>query len=296
MHKYLRSIGFSNIKHKSDANELIDEILLHPDNKYSYKYKSGQTLHQYEKFFGYEIGLSLIGEWGEGECPQADNIYPMFLEEDWTSNAPFDIEPISDRDGFYGIAEDNRVEISLIFNVQNIIETKDVVEKTQSSRFRRPIVLTGLSLGGKVLFPVTKNQMQIQNSKRRSETRSKMVGLARQGNEQAIENLTLSDIDTYTEVARRISREDVFSVVDSFFMPYGVETDKYSVLGDILAVKEEVNPITKEELYMMLIECNEMRFRICMNKEDLLGEPKVGRRFKGNIWLQGRILYDLDNQ
>ena len=34
---------------------------------------------------------------------------------------------------------------------------------------------------------------------------------------------------------------------------------------------------------------NELTFDVGINKIDLLGEPQVGRRFKGNIWLQGYI-------
>ena len=30
---------------------------------------------------------------------------------------------------------------------------------------------------------------------------------------------------------------------------------------------------------------------VCINEKDLLGEPKEGRRFKGVIWLQGRLNY-----
>lgn len=292
MHKYLRSIGFSNMRHKSNAKRIIDEILLYPDSKYTYEYETGQVLHQFEKYFGEDIGLSLVGEWGEGACPEIDYFYPILNVQDYTTLAPVEIEPISDRDGFYGIAEDNRVEISLIFNVQNIVHAKNKIVNSKTTSFKKPIMLYGLSLGGKVLFSVTKNENQIKNSKRRSETRSRMVGLARQGNEQAMESLTLSDIDTYTEVARRIVREDVFSVVDSFFMPYGVESDKYSILGDIISVKEISNPLTGEELYSMILVCNEMKIKICINKQDLLGEPKVGRRFKGNIWLQGNVSFE----
>ena len=39
----------------------------------------------------------------------------------------------------------------------------------------------------------------------------------------------------------------------------------------------------------MTIECNDIQFDICINREDLLGEAKVGRRFKGLIWLQGQL-------
>lgn len=32
---------------------------------------------------------------------------------------------------------------------------------------------------------------------------------------------------------------------------------------------------------------NDMLFHVGIGAEDLMGEPKVGRRFKGQIWMQG---------
>ena len=49
------------------------------------------------------------------------------------------------------------------------------------------------------------------------------------------------------------------------------------------------NKITEEEVYLMNINCNDMTFDLCVNKEDVYGEPCVGRRFKGTIWMQGYI-------
>ena len=39
----------------------------------------------------------------------------------------------------------------------------------------------------------------------------------------------------------------------------------------------------------MNINCNELCFELCINEKDIYGEPEVGRRFKGYIWLQGYI-------
>jgi hypothetical protein len=41
----------------------------------------------------------------------------------------------------------------------------------------------------------------------------------------------------------------------------------------------------------MEIMCNDILFSVCINQKDLLGEPEVGRRFKGNIWMQGSVKY-----
>ena len=59
----------------------------------------------------------------------------------------------------------------------------------------------------------------------------------------------------------------------------------------IVAIRKEDNSITKEKIYVMKIEANRIIFDLCINEKDLLGEPKVGRRFKGKVWLQGRVCF-----
>ena len=101
----------------------------------------------------------------------------------------------------------------------------------------------------------------------------------------------MEDIDTYSLLSRRIAHEDVLSIVDSYFMPYGIESDQYSVLGEIMDVALLQNKLTQENIYSMEILCNDIVFDVCINQKDLLGEPEVGRRFKGNVWMQGSIRY-----
>ena len=98
-------------------------------------------------------------------------------------------------------------------------------------------------------------------------------------------------MDTYTSISKKILTEDVFSIVDTYFMPYGVECDQYSVLGEIINITTTKNRITGEEIYILRLNCNDLEFDICINKLDLYGEPEIGRRFKGVIWMQGYINY-----
>ena len=75
-------------------------------------------------------------------------------------------------------------------------------------------------------------------------------------------------------------------------MPYGIECDQYNVLGEILDFTTNKNTLTGEEIVQFTLESNDMQYDVCINTKDLLGEPKVGRRFKGLIWLQGRLHLD----
>jgi len=75
-------------------------------------------------------------------------------------------------------------------------------------------------------------------------------------------------------------------------MPCGVECDQYSVIGEIKDIQKVKNIYTKEEMYILSLECNDLLFNVCINSQDLVGEPEIGRRFKGQIWLQGTLNFE----
>ena len=153
------------------------------------------------------------------------------------------------------------------------------------------VILGALSTEGKILLPINKAEKKNKQNQQNTTDRNYLVAAARDGDENAIENLTLEDIDTYSMLSRRITHEDVLSIVDSYFMPYGIESDQYAILGEIMDCRMEQNNLTGENVWVLDICCNEMNFGVCINQKDLVGEPQVGRRFKGIVWMQGSIKY-----
>ena len=139
------------------------------------------------------------------------------------------------------------------------------------------------------MLPIIKSEKQILENEKTTQTRNHLIAAAREGDEDAIESLTLEDIDTYSMLSRRIVNEDIFSIVDTSFMPYGIESDQYAVLGEILNVSQTTNRITDQKIYTITIDTNDLIYDICINEDDMLGVPEVGRRFKGKIWLQGMV-------
>ena len=190
---------------------------------------------------------------------------------------------------FAGLCDDIKVGVSLIFYLQNMIPYVKAQNGNNLPIRGTTLTLSGLSLQGKIMMPIIKNEKDKQIIQKVSNNRNSLIAAARKGDEDAIESLTLEDMDTYTIISRKIHKEDVFSLVDTYFMPYGVECDQYSVLGEILDCNKVKNRLTLEEIYQMTISCNDLIFDICINAEDLYGEPQIGRRFKGSIWMQGYI-------
>ena len=231
----------------------------------------------------------MYGEMDENENFDADYYIPYFNGSGITTFSEVIVEKRIDREQYVGICEDPKVGISLIFCLKNGIEYKKECQLGGMSKLNTSVTFSGLALSGKILLPVQKSQRQIDSVSEASDNRRNLLNAARNGDQSAIETLTLDDIDIYSQVSRRLLYEDVFTIVDTYFMPYGVECDIYSIMGEILDVSEAENQITKEKLYQLRLDVNELQFDVCVPKKELLGEPEIGRRFKGTIWLQGDI-------
>ena len=134
-----------------------------------------------------------------------------------------------------------------------------------------------------------KNQKQVEKYQEEADYRSNLLKAAREGDTDAIESLTMEDIDTYTEVSARLRTEDIYTIVDTYLMPYGAECDKYSILGEIIGMSIIENTMTNEAVYVFTLDVNDMQFDVCVPMDAVIGEPEIGRRFKADIWLQGYI-------
>ena len=146
-----------------------------------------------------------------------------------------------------------------------------------------------------ILLPIQEEEDPENKKKDYYEKRVRTVAEAKAGSEKAMETLTLQDMDLYAMLQRRVQQEDILSIVESYFMPYGMESDQYRMLGTIQNVRTERNKLSKEEIVILTVLCNGMQFDVCINRADLGGEPEVGRRFKGTVWLQGRVNFTVRN-
>jgi hypothetical protein len=293
VHSYLRAIGFSDIKKKKDLDKLLKNVIHNSDQKEMAEIIEGSLFTEISKEFTKSVGINVRGENSEDSEFSINYYYPYFKGKGVTTNEDVSVEKHAEKESYAGICDDIKVGVSLIFYLQNVSEYMKEKKMGALSKQNISITLSALSTKGTVLLPISKNDKQIKNTKEASNIRNTLIAAARNGDEEAIESLTLEDIDTYSMISKRIMSEDIFTIVDSYFMPYGIECDQYSILGEIIDVEIEVNEYTKEELYILTLNTNSLTFDICINKMDIVGEPAVGRRFKGVIWMQGKINFPI---
>lgn len=290
MHRYLRAIGFSNLKSRLQVNNLLAYVIQNADEK---KYTSTNDMDimfaEYSMDFAENLGITVRGEFNEENQFVFDYYFPYSRGTQISSYEDISIERHAEKESYAGICDDIKVGVSLIFYLQNVISYLKIKNADRLPIKGTSLILSALSVDGMILLPLEKRESDLKKTKKESINRSKLIAAARNGDEDAMESLTLEDIDTYTNISRKILKQDVFTLVDTYFMPYGVECDQYSVLGEIIDYQFVENKMTKEEICQMTICCNDLYFDVSINKKDLLGEPKTGRRFKGIIWMQGHI-------
>lgn len=290
MHRYLRAIGFSNLKSRLQVNNLLAYVIQNADEK---KYTSTNDMDimfaEYSMDFAENFGITVRGEFNEENQFVFDYYFPYSRGTQISSYEDISIERHAEKESYAGICDDIKVGVSLIFYLQNVISYLKIKNADRLPIKGTSLILSALSVDGTILLPLEKRESDLKKTKKESINRSKLIAAARNGDEDAMESLTLEDIDTYTNISRKILKQDVFTLVDTYFMPYGVECDQYSVLGEIIDYQFVENKMTKEEICQMTICCNDLYFDVSINKKDLLGEPKTGRRFKGIIWMQGHI-------
>lgn len=293
MHTYLRSIGYSKKKTQTEIESMIRLLVSHASIRETIKKKNneGITVVDYTCMTSDTCGIKICGEEDESGELYVSHYFPFCLRVDdpeMRYEEEVYVNKRVDTDAYTGMCDDMNQGISMIFYIQNRIDYCHLFQE-QHVLTGCGVRFCGLASEGKVILPIAESVLDKVRQTKEQENKDKLIKAAKQGDQEAMENLSMKDIDNYAQVSRRIKNEDILSIVSTSFYPSGSESDNYGIIGNILKVESEINRYNFEQIWRMQIECNSMIFDIAINKNDLLGEPAPGRRFKGKIWLQGRI-------
>lgn len=289
MHSYLKAIGFSNIAGKKELDKILNDVINNYDEKTVVEDRNSHLFTELSKMYGCDFGITVCGEYDENNVFQMEYYFPYFRGTGITMREDLVIEKHAGKESFAGACDDMRVGVTIIFYLQNAGEYLTERGKGSFSGGAYNITLSGLARTGMILLPVMKLEEQEVKKKNNTANRNRLIAAAKNGDEDAMESLTIEDMDTYSMISKRMMEEDIYSIVDNYFMPYGMECDLYSIMGEILECSRVSNKTTGDMLYEMRVLCNDIEIDVCINEADLMGLPEVGRRFKGVVWLQGYV-------
>lgn len=292
MHTYFRAIGFSNIKKGKEMDNLFGDVITNYNFKSEIYLKKNEKFVEVSKVFSKNFGITIRGYYDNKNFFHIEHYFPFVVNDEVSMKEEVYFTKKIDNAAYSCICDDMRLGVALIFYLQNMADFMSNYDSNKCETIAFPIALSGLCDSGKILLPVQKNESEIAKSDKRKKIKNKLLNEAKKGNQEAIDKMVLNEIDTFEKISKRTKVEDIYTIVESSFYPYGSEQDKYTMLGTILNFQIEVNSLSGEEIYILLVECNDVIIKVSVNKNDLLGIPMVGARFKGSIWLQGCVEFD----
>ena len=289
MHKYLRAAGFGSITTETDLYDFLRKEVIREENAVTRIIGGdGSVETEFILHTGRDVGIAAVTLKLSDGSELIEYYYPFFSDREFCSEEPCSLERHTGTETYAGLIDEYKLGISLIFYVQFSLAYKKYLRTSAPVDFRGTAI-TAFADEGMVLLPVTKAVEADPALMSRRHEEEQLLEAAIQGDPEAIETLTASDINTYNEAASRIQKEDLYSVVEQCLMPSGIECDQYSIVGEIESIESGQNLITGEELWYLSVLCNGVSFKLCIRKEDLLGEPLCGRRIKAAIWLLGNV-------
>ena len=289
MNRYFRAVGFLNNFTIQEYEKIVEDITFRPEG-------SAIADHPQAKYFildksldcGENIGICVrIIKDTKGNIHR-DTVFPYLRTTNYVEHKTCSFEKKISGEEFLGVYEDANLGENIFFYVQNVDELykKNVLKEIESS-----VSISGLSIAGTVILPIKKDDIQKQNASEYNKNRANLLNKASNGDRNAFAAVRYDDIMTNVTVSEQVFVEsmDIYTVVDSSFIPCGAECDLYSVLGEIVDFKMIHNNVSGENIYVLNVLVKGTVIPVCINEKDLFGEPQIGFRFKGTVWLQGRI-------
>lgn len=288
MHSLYRAIGFSKIKSRLQMEGLYRDVMNSPTRKTTASIDLGTSIIQLDREFGDGIGITLIGEIDATSRISIEHAFPFATPSTLTYVHNLRIEKHLGNDSYDGIIDD--FTLNIMFYLQNIADYVHLnwLNKTPLTE---TCMLSALSNNGSILLPLTRTKDEEIKVKKQHIDRIRLTEAARRGDEDALEDLALLSMDQKNDMYNKALRDGILSVVETTMMPYGIDCEAYEIIGIIERYKVIKNTVTDEEVICMTIQCNDYFLDVYINSMDLKGEPEVGRRFKGVIWMQGYIMF-----
>ena len=291
IHKFLRAVGFSKYKNNHDVLPLLN-MLLQEVGSVVLIQDEGVVNGQFSKDFGDGVGVSVYGDFTENDVFHPEYYFPYNNRGMEVSGEVLTVTRFADKNAYCAMCEEPSFGVSLIFYVINGLEYARKIDSMKEPLKIKGASLSALSVSGKVIMPVMQQEKELAVIKASHSEQRRLMEAAKNGDSSALEDLAMQDMRLANVIGERSAHEDIYSIVSTSFMPFGLESDQYTIIGIIEECEIIKNSLTDEEMYRMIVQCNDVRFSIVINSQDLIGIPEPGRRFKGEIWMQGVIAFE----
>ena len=157
MFNYLRTIGFSNIREKSQIDNLLGEVMTSPDRRIEKCYNNNEKFVEMIKMFTNDTGIIVRGYYDNKSFFHVEEYCPFINNKELSINEELYFSKKLDSMSYMCICDDVKLGVALVFNLQNVVDYFLVNDSFEKDIESFGISLSGLSYEGKILLPVICN-------------------------------------------------------------------------------------------------------------------------------------------
>lgn len=292
MESPIRAIGFSALEKEYSIEDIVTQTLDHPTSQAAIKIDDERIIAEYTKEFAENTYIMVRVTVDKGlKEPQIDveHCEAYVVAANNIEVIDVEIESLDDETTYYGICEDKKTGMQVIFWLQNLIEYLGAKKQKKACK---EVNLAALAVEGTIILPVEKDEEDELFEKQEREKIKAILEQMKAGDEEARKKLEAEEKELDEQLKQRLKEEDFLTIMSGYFIPTTLEDATYAVLGEIRAIKKKKNLKTKELMYIFTLSVNDMPLEVIINSKDLVGMPSVGMRFMGTCWIQGKVIME----
>lgn len=183
IHTFLKSIGFSELYQNKELYQLVGDIIRNPDERAMDQDTCGNEIACFTKYVENDMGICVCGSLLEENQFQMEYYFPFFRGSGITTMEPVEIERHASSESFFGICDELKMGIPLIFFVNNVADVFREYRHNRQCSLSNNTVLSALACNGKILLPIMKTK-EMAALKRKSSKKKDGPDDAGQGRRQ----------------------------------------------------------------------------------------------------------------
>ena len=131
MHKYMRTIGFSQYTSRQDLDKLLKKLVKDASKSDILKESDGEIFCELRAQTAPGMGVAIAGRLSQRGIFKQEYYFPYVESSQVTSTADCSIQRHTERETFAGLLDEYRVGISLIFYMENSMEYRLRLKNSQ---------------------------------------------------------------------------------------------------------------------------------------------------------------------
>ena len=144
-HKFLKSIGFSEVNSRKEIKKILKLVLMSPTEKQYVTLQDDSIAVEYRKSFSDEFGIAVCGEFSDDADFDYEFYYPYFKGRYVSTTTDIDLERVMETESYEGVFDDSRVGISIIFRLINRLDYQKILMKDDIKTVKKSVILSGLA-------------------------------------------------------------------------------------------------------------------------------------------------------